>query len=1015
MSARAAAPAKPKAGPCPACAAAEKSNDCCAAAGVIRRAPLAGGAPRGGAVPASVARTLRQSGRPLDPATRARMEHGFGQALGQVPVRAEAPAGPLRLGRVDDPAEAEADRLAARALSPPSAVAGLAAPGAVAGPAAPSAVARPAAPSAVTNPVAPARRVDFAAVRIHDDPAAAASARAIGARAYAVGHQLVFGAGRFAPTSTAGARLLAHELAHSLQASPATVRRDGGSSVFDAAFAAVDARRWEDAARLANGLSGEHLRYFIDTIRREGGNDFIWQLHVGALGASGVGAGSAVAQATKATYDKVSAARELAYQQRLAAENGTPPPTAAQSGPASSAPVAPPSPMTVERKLDLCRIGQVQNPMIFPLRMSKGLWRYNVAPITARRTGDEIHVKQPLNGVGLNSYFKKDTKTLPLNTFLGGIKLKPDDVVRVRVYDDNEKIICVTGADMLKLSDESDRQTLIGVGRTVLDATAVMTGGATAGLSRGGQFLVGAAFVGAGSTLEGLSQYSMVQTGLKDKVDWAGIAFDAALQLLTLGLGGALTSKATAAVAAKVQGTYSREIVALVVKTILQGGFAAFQSAARLVFDGARGARRDMTWEELAGLVAEQFVVGALSDLVMSLLSQHGAAPDKAQLAAKGGPVEPPTAPTTPRARAPKAPARGAGGEPQQDAAHPGTGPRGAKPRKTAVLKEEAIAREPLPDGHEAVVTRDGVARCSPSPCPVITIEYAQELAREPDLKRRSDAVDALRGTDPDKAAIEARDLIRDLEITRRNAANVPRVGGEMPTNPDRRTSRAEWRRQESLRRWANAVDKAFDAPMEAIASTPAVKGTEKSGFTIDDHRVPQTRQRRVDLDADPAGPDFAIPRRSGESGAQALARIRTVIGKKISDIPVLDKLWNEARASVESREALTADNYAELYDRTRNAFWRRVTAKTPDGAAARAALEAVGLGFAPGKRGAARLQGIDPAVKDAEITVSLDHVKEKAQGDNWRHALDADNLELTFSMPNTNREVIQVRHGMRE
>ena len=36
------------------------------------------------------------------------------------------------------------------------------------------------------------------------------------------------------------------------------------------------------------------------------------------------------------------------------------------------------------------------------------------------------------------------------------------------------------------------------------------------------------------------------------------------------------------------------------------------------------------------------------------------------------------------------------------------------------------------------------------------------------------------------------------------------------------------------------------------------------------------------------------------------------------------------------------------------------------------------------------------------EIRVSLDHILEKAIGDNWRFALDADNLRMEFAMPNT-------------
>lgn len=58
---------------------------------------------------------------------------------------------------------------------------------------------------------------DFGDVRVHTDAAAARTAREVGARAYTVGHDMVFGDGQFMPDSAAGQRLIAHELAHVIQ------------------------------------------------------------------------------------------------------------------------------------------------------------------------------------------------------------------------------------------------------------------------------------------------------------------------------------------------------------------------------------------------------------------------------------------------------------------------------------------------------------------------------------------------------------------------------------------------------------------------------------------------------------------------------------------------------------------------------------------------------------------------------------------------------------------------------
>jgi outer membrane protein OmpA-like peptidoglycan-associated protein len=60
---------------------------------------------------------------------------------------------------------------------------------------------------------------DFSTVRIHADSTAAETARTIGAAAYTVGRDIVFGTGRYQPHSSAGQQLLAHELAHVVQQS----------------------------------------------------------------------------------------------------------------------------------------------------------------------------------------------------------------------------------------------------------------------------------------------------------------------------------------------------------------------------------------------------------------------------------------------------------------------------------------------------------------------------------------------------------------------------------------------------------------------------------------------------------------------------------------------------------------------------------------------------------------------------------------------------------------------------
>lgn len=59
--------------------------------------------------------------------------------------------------------------------------------------------------------------VDFSGVRIHRDSRAAQAAHGLGARAYTLGRNVVFGSGEYRPGTEPGRRLIAHELAHVVQ------------------------------------------------------------------------------------------------------------------------------------------------------------------------------------------------------------------------------------------------------------------------------------------------------------------------------------------------------------------------------------------------------------------------------------------------------------------------------------------------------------------------------------------------------------------------------------------------------------------------------------------------------------------------------------------------------------------------------------------------------------------------------------------------------------------------------
>jgi hypothetical protein len=96
---------------------------------------------------------------------------------------------------------------------------------------------------------------DFRDVRVHTDATAAASARALDARAYTFGREIVFASGEYAP-SAAGLRLLAHELAHVVQQSAgvpviqcdpdpskSSAAKGGGNTIASLSAKAADVQR----------------------------------------------------------------------------------------------------------------------------------------------------------------------------------------------------------------------------------------------------------------------------------------------------------------------------------------------------------------------------------------------------------------------------------------------------------------------------------------------------------------------------------------------------------------------------------------------------------------------------------------------------------------------------------------------------------------------------------------------------------------------------------------------------
>jgi hypothetical protein len=210
------------------------------------------------AVPSANRRVAAAAAQPGQASGRLQRSIG-NQAVLRLATQSPGPIYPkLAVGRVDDPLEHEADRVAERVTAMADADVRLTARGAPvqrkcsacdeedeqvhrkeASGAQDSAVI----PAAVHDTLAapghaldaqtraffePRFGRDFGDVRVHTGGRAAASARALNALAYTRGSDIVFAEGRFGPSTPEGRKLLAHELAHVVQQDLVPRSKSGG-------------------------------------------------------------------------------------------------------------------------------------------------------------------------------------------------------------------------------------------------------------------------------------------------------------------------------------------------------------------------------------------------------------------------------------------------------------------------------------------------------------------------------------------------------------------------------------------------------------------------------------------------------------------------------------------------------------------------------------------------------------------------------------------------------------------
>lgn len=315
--------------------------------------------------------------------------------------------------------------------------------------------------------------------------------------------------------------------------------------------------------------------------------------------------------------------------------------------------------------------------------------------------------------------------------------------------------------------------------------------------------------------------------------------------------------------------------------------------------------------------------------------------------------------------------------------------------RKAVVV--EPVVQKPTKDGqHQLTLTEHGrIIRCSDL-CQDLRARYQKVLEQDPEMHRQLLAIE-------EKAAAAA-------------GKGDKVLAGEALAEATELEEKLRWA-DDQWKKFTGAGDTETDAALDAGPAVPGkVTGGAKSGYKIEGVRIPDKQRRRIDVTDLMTEQELA-----GKGGfQQALMRLGNLMGKRVSDVPVLKKHWDAAVTDVLKGKPVT--DYSretvngELYPKVNRAFWKRV-ARDP---------EAVAFlnenGFSIGRKGGAPLADLGPTGKgktkgtitDQERRVSLDHVDEKAQGDNWQKALDPDNLEFMFQNANSEKEIVQVRHKLR-
>jgi hypothetical protein len=342
---------------------------------------------------------------------------------------------------------------------------------------------------------------DLSNVRIHTDPCGADSAATVNAHAYTVGQDVVFGSGRYQPSTDEGRRLLAHELVHTIQQrtqplsteEPRNISRSPLQVSREDAPPSKGSKVGYVAVYLGGGIGEPHIVFhtfkgMVSYKLTDVGDLKPGEYEVGVTNRNG-----------RVVFDfhNQPAAFHFTFDIKPGQQNPTtlfslhdtvtftvtdeemPAPEAKDPNKKEEPRDPNTTYVSLEDGLRMCNAGELPGIKTFPYRGT----RFGAAPLTVFREGGDIVVKSYLY-VQQNKDFRAQTRTLPWETYVGGVHLKPDEIVRVHTYEpkwyqlnitgstdgDVENEFCVTGEEMLAIGAKSDRDTIGNIALTVVDA-----------------------------------------------------------------------------------------------------------------------------------------------------------------------------------------------------------------------------------------------------------------------------------------------------------------------------------------------------------------------------------------------------------------------------------------------------------------------------------------------------------------------------------------------------------------